>query len=188
MRIQTNTSLKTKHNEMTPASIEVIFPEYGTKGLDIPHYDSDKHMYIVDQHTSAAGNRSVTYVAVGRRLVVEVAIGLYHCWTLMNKVRLLIPRGQQFEVVKTYEWEGTTYFDMTELRNTIATLATEYALDNIGMAGGKVTDELNRLVGELVADLLVQDVDSQTEDNGLEILRAYCRQMNLCKDFVTSRA
>lgn len=172
---------------MSRGDLDVIFPEYGTKALDIPHYDSEKHMYIVDQHTSAAGNRSVTYVAVGRRLVVEIAIGFYHCWTLLNKVRLLIPRGNQFEVVKTFEWEGTTYFDMTVLRNKIATLATEYALENIGIAGGKVTDELNCLVGELVANLLAQDVDSQTEDNGLEILRAYCRQMNLCNDFVTSR-
>ena len=51
-----------------------IFPSFGTPALDVPHYDSDKHMYIVDQHTSLAGNRSVTYVAIGDQMVVEVVL------------------------------------------------------------------------------------------------------------------
>lgn len=186
MRIETSKTTATTTTVITPANLGLIFPEFGTKAPDVPHYDSEKHMYIVDQYCSAAGNRTITYVAVGRQLVVEVAIGLYHCWTLLNKVRLLIPHGKQFEVVKTFEWQGTVHYELAELRNQIASLATEYALDNIGLAGGEVTKDVSRFVGGMVADLLAQDVDSQLEDNGLEILRAYCRQMNLCKDFVTS--
>ena len=185
MRIETSNAPAIVTKEVALTNVNLIFPEFGTRAQDVPHYDSEKHMYIVDQYTSAAGNRSLTYVAVGRQLVVEVAIGLYHCWTLLNKVRLLIPNGQRFKVVKTYEWEGTVHYDLVELRNKIILLATEYAQDNIGLAGGKVTDDVEGFVGELVADLLTQDVDSQLEDNGLEILRTYCRQMNLCKDFVT---
>jgi len=166
-------------------ALTAIFPEYGSHALDIPHFDADKHMYIVDQYTAASGNRSIMYVAVGRQLVVEFTMGLYHSWSLMNKVRLLIPDGKALKVVKTYDWEGTTYFNVDTLHSKIAELATEYAMDNIGMAGGEVTEQVSNFVGKLVADLLDQDVDSQLKDNGLEILKSYCRQMKVCKDFVT---
>lgn len=166
-----------------PTGLDMLFPMYGTVAPDVPVFDSEKHMYIVDQWTAASGNRYVTYVAVGRRVAAEVMLGFYHGWVLMDKVSLLVPRGTRFDVVKTFEWSGTAYYDLTELRDRIASLATEYAVDNIGVLGGKVSGEVSRFVGELVADLLSQDVDSQLEDNGLQILKAYCRQKNLCKDF-----
>ncbi len=184
MKLNLHTTLPaTPTNTVT---LTAIFPEYGVPALDIPHFDADKHMYIVDQHTAASGNRSIMYVAVGRQLVVEFTMGLYHSWSLMNKVRLLIPDGKALKVVKTYDWEGTTYLNVDTLHSKIAELATEYAMDNIGMAGGEVTEQVCEFVGTLVADLLDQDVDSQLKDNGLEILKAYCRQMKVCKDFVTS--
>ena len=167
-------------------ALTTIFPEFGTSALDIPHFDADKHMYIVDQYTAASGNRSIMYVAVGRQLVVEFTMGLYHCWSLMNKVRLLIPDGTTLKVVKTFDWEGTTYFNLDILRSKIAELATEYAMDNIGMVGGEATEQVSAFVGNLVEDLLTQDVDSQLQDNGLQILKAYCCQTNVCKDFVTN--
>ena len=176
----------TKHN--TPVNTEAlatIFPEYGTSALDIPAYDSEKHMYIVDQHTTQSGNRSIIYVAVGRHLVVESTIGLFHCWTFMNTVRLFIPDEQTLKVVKTFEWDKSTYYDVNKLRQKISELATEYALDNIDIAGGTVTEQVNGFASELVTDLLSQDVESQLHDNDLAILKAYCRQTKVCKDFVT---
>ena len=100
-------------------ALSAIFPEYGTTALDIPSYDSEKHMYIVDQHTAPSGNRSIIYVAVGRHLVVEATIGLFHCWTYMNIVRLLIPDGKTLKVVKTFEWGKSTYYDVNELRQIL---------------------------------------------------------------------
>lgn len=180
MKFNSNTALV---QETTSKHLELIFPAFGTKAPEVPHFDADKHMYIVDQYTSAAGNRSITYVAVGRQLVVEFTVGLYHCWTLMNKVRLLIPNGTTLKVVKTFDWEGTTYFNLEALRAKITELATEYAMDNIGMVGGEASEQVGVFVGNLVGDLLAQNVDSQLEDNGLQILFAYCKQMNVCKDF-----
>lgn len=177
---------KANKQMMEQNSLGLIFPEFGTKAPDVPHFDADKHMYIVDQYTSASGNRSITYVAVGRQLVVEFTVGLYHCWTLMNKVRLLIPDGTTLKVVKTFDWECTTYFNMEALRAKITELATEYAMDNIVMVGGKVSEQLSIFVGKLVGDLLIQDVDSLLKDNGLLVLKTYCRQMNVCNDYVTN--
>lgn len=176
-----------KQMMMGQNSLGLIFPEFGTKAPDVPHFDADKHMYIVDQYTAASGNRSIMYVAVGRQLVVEFTMGLYHSWSLMNKVRLLIPDGTALKVVKTFDWEGTTYFNMDILRCKIAELATEYAMDNIGMVGSKAIEQVSAFVGKLVGDLLTQDVDSQLKDNDLQVLKAYCMQMKVCKDFVTNR-
>lgn len=170
---------------LVPAKIDLIFPEYGTSAPDVPHYDSEKHMYIIDQYTATSGNRYVRYVAVGRQMAVELVLGLSHSWTFMDKLFLLVPNGRRFEVVKTFDWPQATYYDLAELRQRITALATEYAIDNIGMVGGDVTEEVNRFVGEMVADLLAQDVDSQQSDNGLQILQAICAQLKVCKDFVT---
>lgn len=178
-----------KHKKAVVASkcLNLIFPEFGTKSPDVPSYDSDKHMYIVDQHTAASGNRAITYVAVGRQLVIEFTMGLYHCWTLMNKVRLLIPNVTSLKVVKSFDWVGTTYFNLEALREKITELATEYALDNIGMVGGEATEQVGIFARELVGDLLMQDVDSQLKENSLLVLKSYCEQMKVCKDFVTNR-
>lgn len=165
-------------------ALTAIFPEFGGSSRDIPFFDADKHMYIVDQHTAASGNRSITYVAVGRQMVVEFTMGLFHCWSLMNKIRLLIPDGTALKVVKTFDWEGTTYFNLDALRSKITELATENAMDNIGLVGGETTEQVGIFVEKLVSDLLDQDVESQVQGNGLEILKAYCRQMNVCKDFL----
>ena len=82
--------------------VSSIFPEYNTPALDIPYYDSEKHMYIVDQYTSESGNRHVTYVSVGRHLCVEVALTMYHSWTLMSSMRVMIPNVETQKVVKTF--------------------------------------------------------------------------------------
>ena len=180
-------ALHTTHSaaQANNKALSTIFPEYGTPAIDIPHFDADKHMYIVDQYTAASGNRSIMYVAVGRQLVVEFTMGLFHSWSLMNKVRLLIHDGKALKVVKTYDWEGTTYFNLDTLRRKIAELAKEYAMDNNSMAGGEITEQVSAFVVKLVDDLLEQDVDSQLKDNGLAILKTYCRQVHICKDFVT---
>ena len=79
-----------------------IFPEFGSASLDIPYYDSEKHMYIVDQYTSESGNRHVTYVAVGRHLCVEVTLTMYHSRTLMSSMRVMIPKVETQKVVNTF--------------------------------------------------------------------------------------
>lgn len=59
-------------------------------------------------------------------------------------------------------------------------------MDNIGIVGGEASEQVGIFVGELVSDLLAQDVDSQLQNNGLLVLKAYCLQMKVCKDFVTN--
>lgn len=162
-----------------------ILPVYGTPALDVPHYDSDKHMYIVDQHTSLAGNRSVTYVAIGDQMVVEVVMGVFHCWTLMNTVRLLVFDGTSLNVVKTHEWKETTYYKLEDLRAMITNLVTRYVLDSLKMDGLSVGREIEEQAEALVGKVLEQGVDDHFRNDTVRVLKAYCRQMNLCRDYVT---
>ena len=152
-----------------------IFPEFGTSAIDIPYYDSDKHMYIVDQYTSESGNRRVTYVAVSRQLCVEVTLTMYHSWTLMSSVRVMIPNVESLKVVKTYEWPQTTYFNLLKLCEA----------DNLHDLSEEEQTQLTEFVDSLVDGLLRGDIDTHLQDGCHEILAAYCRQMKVCRDFVT---
>ncbi len=168
-------------------AIDRIFPKFGVEAPDVPHYDAEKHMYIVDQHTADSGNRYVTYVAVCRQLVVEVLVGFMHGWTFLDKIRVLVPNREQFEVVSTFEWSETTHYNITILRQKIVGLVSSYAVDNIGLAGVEASEDLMEQARALATKLLDQDVNDHANDNDFLVLRAYCRQMNLCKDFVTNQ-
>lgn len=168
-------------------AFKMIFPEYGTRALDIPHFDSDKHMYIVDQFVTKGGNRQITYVAVSKHLVVEVIIGFYHSWTLMDKIRIMIPSVTGMNVISTYDWPQTTYYDQSALKEKVEELAIQYAKANMGIVGGGNSEQqLTSWVAEIINILFLQDIESQIDDNGLKVLKSYCSQMQVCGDYVTS--
>jgi len=187
MAILTNITRQTSQGEITNLqnAISLIFPEYGTLAIDIPYYDSEKHMYLVDQHTSASGNRHITYVAAGRKLCIEVTLGLYHSWTYMNKVRVMIPNRDTLKVVKTYDWPQSSYYDVMRLTCKIRDLAREYASDNLHGLSEDERKQLTEFVDSLVQDLLSGEVETHDKNGCLEVLTAYCKQMKVCKDFVT---
>ncbi|MBO5815408.1 MAG: hypothetical protein J6R30_04775 [Bacteroidales bacterium] len=183
----TNIVKKTSNGDIVNLQtlIKGIFPEYGTFALDIPYYDSDKHMYIVDQYTSDSGNRRVTYVAVSRQLCVEVTLTMFHSWTLMSAIRVMIPNIESLKVVKTYEWPQTTYFNLLKLCEKIRDLAVEFAADNLHDLTEDEEKQLSEFVDSLIGNLLRDDIDAHLQSGCDEILAAYCKQMKVCKDFVT---
>ena len=164
--------------------IQRIFPVFGTPALDIPYYDTEKHMYIVDQHTSKEGNRSITYVAVNNHLCVEVSLGFYHSWTFMNKIRLMIPNYRLLNVVSTFEWPQSTYFNNVEMCEKIKELVHEYAQSNKCGASAKEQEELAEFVNSQTTLLFNGDASSLDNEETRSVLEAYCRQMKVCRDFV----
>lgn len=183
----THIDRKTSQGEITDFHdlISHIFPEYGTSALDIPYYDSEKHMYLVDQYTAESGNRQITYVAAGRKLCIEVTLGLYHSWTYMNKVRIMIPNRDNLKVVKTYDWPQSSYYDVMRLTCKIRDLTREYASDNLHGLSEDERKQLSEFVDLLVQELFSGDVDTHDRNGCLEVLTAYCKQMKVCRDFVT---
>lgn len=164
--------------------IQRIFPVFGTPALDIPYYDTEKHMYIVDQHTSNEGNRSITYVADNNHLCVEVSLGFYHSWTFMNKIRLMIPNYRLLNVVSTFEWPQSTYFNNVEMCEKIKELVHEYAQSNKCGASAKEQEELAEFVNSQTTLLFNGDASSLDNEETRSVLEAYCRQMKVCRDFV----
>lgn len=164
--------------------IQRIFPVFGTPALDIPYYDTEKHMYIVDQHTSNEGNRSITYVAVNNHLCVEVSLGFYHSWTFMNKIRLMIPNYRLLNVVSTFEWPQSTYFNNVEMCEKIKELVHEYAQSNKCGASAKEQEKLAEFVNSQTTLLFNGDASSLDNEETRSVLEAYCRQMKVCRDFV----
>lgn len=179
--------LQTKINEPTLGAkslIQRIFPVFGTPALDIPYYDTEKHMYIVDQHTSKEGNRSITYVAVNNHFCVEVTLGFYHSWTFMNKIRLMIPNYRLLNVVSTFEWPQSTYFNIVDMCEKIKELVHEYAQSNKCGASSKEQEELVEFVDSQIAMLFNDQASSLDNEDTRSVLEAYCRQMKVCCDFV----
>ena len=181
MKLQT---LNTEPNLDAKSLIQRIFPVFGTPALDIPYYDSEKHMYIVDQHTSKEGNRSITYVAVNNHLCVEVTLGFYHSWTFMSKVRLMIPNYRLLNVVSTFEWPQSTYFNNVEMCEKIKEQVHEYAQSNKYGASVKEQEELAEFVNSQTALLFNDQASSLDNEETRAVLEAYCRQMKVCRDFV----
>ena len=171
-------------NHDAKSLIQRIFPIFGTPALDIPYYDSEKHMYIVDQHTSKEGNRSITYVAVNNHLCVEVTLGFYHSWTFMNKIRLMIPNYRLLNVVSTFEWPQSTYFNNVEMCEKIKELVHEYAQSNKCGASAKEQEELTEFVNSQTTLLFNGEASSLDNEETRSVLEAYCRQMKVCRDFV----
>lgn len=171
-------------NHDAKSLIQRIFPVFGTPALDIPYYDTEKHMYIVDQHTSKEGNRSITYVAVNNHLCVEVTLGFYHSWTFMNKIRLMIPNYRLLNVVSTFEWPLKTYFNNIDMCEKIRELVHEYAQGNKCGASDKEQKELVEFVDSQIALLFNGQTSSLDNEETRSVLEAYCRQMKVCRDFV----
>ena len=181
MKLQT---LNTEPNLDAKSLIQRIFPVFGTPALDIPYYDTEKHMYIVDQHTSNEGNRSITYVAVNNHFCVEVSLGFYHSWTFMNKIRLMIPNYRLLNVVSTFEWPQSTYFNNVEMCEKIKELVHEYAQSNQCGASAKEQEELSEFVNSQTTLLFNGEASSLDNEETRSVLEAYCRQMKVCRDFV----
>lgn len=174
------TNLSTKAIEDV---VSRILPVYGTKGLDVPAFDRDKHMYLVDQYQYESGNRTLTYVAISDCVIVEVVLGHYHGWEYMNKLRILIPDETKIKVISTKEWEQSTRSDLHQIRSAVADGLSEY-ISSSPDAKGICREEIL-----IAAEKMAVDIFSHTEDYldsplGRKVLLAYCKNCNYCKDLI----
>lgn len=161
--------------------INQILPPFGTMGLDLPVFDSDKHMYLVDQYQFESGNRTLTYAAISDNIIVEVVFGHYHCWEYMNKLRVLTPDGTNIKVIATKEWEQSTRVDFNEIHSLVSVSIEEYVYNSPaakGISKRTIKEEANKITNNLF---------SKTESYldtplGRQVLLAYCNNYKYCSD------
>lgn len=175
----TNVSLtKSRVDEI----IDALCPVFGSKAADIPLFDSEKHAYLVNQYHSPNGNRILTYVAVCDRFIVEFVLGHHYSMEYINSLRLLVPDGVNFKVVRTSKWDIKTHYCHDELHARTKEVLSLFIKSNIG--NFPVSDE------EMISavDSMVNELFSLTVDfldmGGRQILEAYCKESNVCKDFM----
>ena len=172
----------TKKHETAAVTIERLFPKFGGKAQDIPAWDAGKGMFLVDQHQSKSGNRSLTYVGISDRLLLEMTVGHFHSWEFVNKVRAMVFDGDAFKVVATCDWPQSTHLDMPAVREEIGGKLEEYALGasaETGLTREQIRGEEERILTSLFVS------GSATLDDPLrrEILMAYCNARCVCRDF-----
>lgn len=162
--------------------VSKILPVYGTKGLDVPIFDRDKHMYLVDQYQFDSGNRTLTYAAISDSVIVELVLGHYHGWEYMNKLRILVPDGTRMKVAATKEWKQSTRVDFQEIRSAVSEGLTDYISSNPA-AKGISKEAIRKEAEKMVTDLLSKTGDYLDTPLGREVLLAYCENCNYCSDF-----
>lgn len=161
--------------------ISKILPVYGTKGLDVPSFDRDKHMYLVDQYQYDSGNRTLTYVAISDNVIAELVLGHYHGWEYMNKLRILTPDGTKIKVAVTKEWEQCTRVDFRKIRSAVADGLMEYISSNPA-AKGISKDSIHQETEKMATELFSKTEDYLDTALGRKVLLAYCENCNYCKD------
>jgi hypothetical protein len=72
-----------------------------------------------------------------------------------------------------------------ELSRKIRDLIHEYAKDNLHGISEEERELLSEFIDSLTSELLSGDIAVHDQDRRLEVLAAYCRQMKVCRDFVT---
>ena len=160
-----------------------ILPEYGSKGLDVPTSDRDKHMYLVDQYQYESGNRTLTYAAISDRVIVEVVLGQFHGWEYMNKLRILTPDGTSIKVIATKEWEQSSRADFNRIREAVADGLVGY-ISSSPAAKRICKEEILKSAKTITAGLFSQTEDYLDTPLGRKVLLAYCENCNYCKDLI----
>ena len=173
--------IKNRHNNPA-ATIERLFPKFGSKAQDVPAWDAGKGMFLVDQYQSKSGNRSLTYVGISDRLLLEMTVGHFHSWEFVNKVRAMVFDGDSFKVVATCDWPQSSHLDMSAVREEVRGKLEEYAIGasaETGLAPEQIRDEVERILSSLFVG------GSACLDSPLrrEILAAYCTARCVCRDF-----
>lgn len=163
--------------------VSKILPVFGTKGLDVPIFDKDKHMYLVDQFQFESGNRTLTYVAVSDYVIAEVVYGHYHGWEYMNRLRVLAADGTNMKVISTREWPQSTRTDLKELKAALAQGLADY-ITSSPLAKGFDKDAIRQEAEKMASDLFGQTEDYLDTPVGRQVLMAYCEKCNYCRDLV----
>lgn len=161
--------------------VNKILPTFGSKGLDVPTFDRDKHKYLVDQFQFDSGNRTLTYAAISDSIIVEVVFGHYHGWEYMNKLRILTSDGAKIKVIATKEWPQSTRANVGEIRSTVADRLSEYISSNPA-AKGINKDSIRKEAEKMAVRLFSKTEDYLDTPLGRQVLLTYCENCNYCQD------
>ena len=150
--------------------LDSILPTYGNPRINAPIWNESQHMFITDQHTSAAGNTYYLGVRFSDRFVTILHIGLYHNWTYINDIEIYAFD----ECKRTLIGKATLdqFYNEDLVRSTTERLLKEYLEGQIRLQGGRVDcQQLEHQVKGLVDKSYVSMLNDETTIKRLDAIK-----------------
>ena len=150
--------------------LDSILPTYGNPRVKTPIWNESQHMFITDQHTSAAGNTYYLGVRFSDRFVTILHIGLFRNWTYINEVEVYAFDEQTRTLVgkKTLD----TYYNEALVRATTESILKDYIHGQLKLNGGAVdVNQLDEQVKQLVDKSYVSLLEGENLVKSMEAVK-----------------
>jgi hypothetical protein len=129
--------------------LDSILPTYGNPRSDTPIWNESQHMFITDQHTSAAGHTYYLGVRFSDRFVTILHIGLYHNWTYINEVEVYAFDEHERKLIGKVSLDQ--FYNEDLIRSTTEGLLKDYIESQMKLNGHAIDQkQLEGQVKELV--------------------------------------
>jgi hypothetical protein len=150
--------------------IDGILPIYGNPRTNTPIWNESQHMFITEQHTSAAGNTYYLGVRFSDRFVTILHIGLFHNWTYINDVEVYAFDDQERKLIGKTTLDQ--FYNEDLVRATTEKLLKDYLEGQIMIQGGKVdSNMLDHQVKELVDKSYISMLNDENTMRRLEAVK-----------------
>lgn len=134
---------------VTNSFIDSILPTYRNPRKNTPVWNESMHMFIINEHESAAGNRSYDGVRFADRFIIIEHIGHYHSFTYINGVDMYAFNGK--ERVLIGKKPMSEYYDTEKVRTVTEELLKDYIASQLKIAQNSMpADILEKQVKTLV--------------------------------------
>lgn len=161
-------------------TLSMLLPRFGQQAvLDVPRFDFQTGLYLVNQWTSDLGNRYLTYVGISKEIIIEVQTGLHYAAKYLDWV--MVGNTQDFNLIVANAYIET-HFSIDFLKSDLKLRLTEYVVRN-HTAADMPESEVEARVHDIISELF-NHKPADLDKRGLRpILIDYCKSRNFCKDF-----
>ena len=150
--------------------IDGILPIYGNPRTNTPIWNESQHMFITEQHTSAAGNTYYLGVRFSDRFVTILHIGLFHNWTYINDVEVYAFDDQDRKLIGKTTLDQ--FYNEDLIRSTTEGLLKDYIEGQMKLNGYSIDQkQLNDQVKELVDKSYLSLLDDTNTSKRLEAVK-----------------
>lgn len=141
--------------------IDSILPTIGTeRRTKAPVWNESMKMFIINEHESAAGNRSYDGVRFTDRLVIVEHIGHYHSFTYINGIEIYAFDCRERKLIGKSQLDA--YYDKELVRTTIEGMLKDYISSQLTLSNKRMSEEaLNEQVKAMIDSSYCSFFDSE---------------------------
>ena len=161
-------------------TLSMLLPRFGKQAvLDVPRFDFQTGLYLVNQWTSELGNRYLTYVGISKEIIIEVQVGLHYAAKYLDWV--MVGKTEDFSLIVSIAYIET-HFSIDFLKSDLKSRLAEFVVRN-HTADDTPEADVNAHVLDIISEIF-NHKPADLDKRGLRpILLDYCKSRNFCKDF-----